>query len=372
MRYPNNLLEPILKALNVSDAGILIHDAHSILYSNQTLAEMIEVSLGLIKPGGSILELQSFCANRGDFGTGKTGEHIVEQALRRTGVGEVYETDRVSPSGRYIKAKVVAGGDGISVATYVDITELKQAQVKAEVAARVKSEFLANMSHEIRTPMNGIIGMIQVLESYDLGEKEREVLNIMKKSGDALLVIINDILDFSKIEAGRITLNSSAFNLHENIKDVMALLTNLKQPNVELLFKYQPDLPHYFIGDSVRIRQIVTNVLGNAIKFTEVGHILIEVSGKVIKNVANINFKIEDTGIGIPPEKLEVIFDQFQQADGTTTRNYGGTGLGLSIAKSFIELMGGELIVASKVGVGSVFSFDINLQFAEALTSRPS
>lgn len=275
-----------------------------------------------------------------------------------------------------VTGRALYGADGepyLMLGAGYDITELKIAEFKAEAADRAKSEFLANMSHEIRTPMNGIMGMCELLRNCDLPSHEMDLLKVISRSGDALLKIINDILDFSKVEAGQMTLDPDPFNLKDCIEDVTTLLASAKQDsNIDLLIRYQPDLPSYLIGDVGRLRQVITNILGNAIKFTNKGHVLIDISGQVKDNIAELRFKIEDTGIGIPPEKIETIFDKFQQADGSTTRNYGGTGLGLAIAKKIVELMGGDLIATSEVGVGSCFSFDISLPIHTAIQIKPN
>ncbi|MEP1230754.1 MAG: ATP-binding protein, partial [Litorimonas sp.] len=275
-----------------------------------------------------------------------------------------------------ISGRALYGADGepyLMLGAGYDITELKMAEFKAEAADRAKSEFLANMSHEIRTPMNGIMGMCELLQNCDLPAHETDLLKVISRSGDALLKIINDILDFSKVEAGQMTLDPDPFNLKDCIEDVTTLLASAKQDsNIDLLIRYQPDLPTYLIGDLGRLRQVITNILGNAIKFTNKGHVLIDISGQVKDNNAELRFRIEDTGIGIPPDKITTIFDKFQQADGSTTRNYGGTGLGLAIAKKIVELMGGDLTVTSKVDVGSCFSFDISLPVHTAIQMKPN
>ena len=253
-----------------------------------------------------------------------------------------------------------------NIITITDITEIKKAQLKAESAERSKSEFLANMSHEIRTPMNGVMGMAQLLERCDLGDKEQNFVKIIQRSSEALLTIINDILDFSKIEAGGIILEKEAFNLRDSLHDVMALLSiSAAEKGVELLFQVQPDLPKTFIGDVGRLRQIITNIYGNAVKFTHEGHVYMDVRGKRDGNIINLVILIEDTGIGIEATQIDNIFDKFQQADGSTTREYEGTGLGLSIAKQLANLMGGEVSVESEIGKGSRFEICLALPVAE-------
>ena len=249
-----------------------------------------------------------------------------------------------------------------NIITITDITEIKSAQLSAEAAERSKAEFLANMSHEIRTPMNGVMGMAQLLERRDLGEEEDHYVQIIGRSSKALLTIINDILDFSKLEAGGVVLENAPFNLQDCLEDVMALLSMAAaQKHVDLLFNLQEGLPLSYQGDAGRLRQVITNIIGNAVKFTDQGHVLIDVKGQQIGSETQLNISIEDTGIGIPPEKIDSIFNKFQQADGSTTRAYEGTGLGLTIAQRLIKLMGGNITVTSEFGKGSQFNIDITL-----------
>jgi len=249
-----------------------------------------------------------------------------------------------------------------NIITITDITEIKNAQLNAEAAERSKAEFLANMSHEIRTPMNGVMGMAQLLERRDLGEEEDHYVQIIRRSSKALLTIINDILDFSKLEAGGVVLENAPFNLQDCLEDVMALLSMAAaHKHVDLLFNLQEGLPLYYQGDAGRLRQVITNIIGNAVKFTEQGHVLIDVKGQQIGSETQLNISIEDTGIGIPPEKIDAIFNKFQQADGSTTRAYEGTGLGLTIAQRLIKLMGGSITVTSEFGKGSQFNIDMTL-----------
>ncbi len=245
--------------------------------------------------------------------------------------------------------------------------ETEASLAKAEAADRAKSEFLANMSHEIRTPMNGVLGMAELLDRTNLDTRQKSFTEVIVKSGNALLTIINDILDFSKISAGQMVLDPAPFGLAEAVEDVATLVSaRVAEKNLELIVRVDPNLPGSVTGDVGRFRQIVTNLLGNAVKFTERGHVLIDVGGEVRDGTAHLDIKVADTGIGIPAEKLQSVFEKFAQVDGSSTRRHEGTGLGLAIAARLVDLMGGRIGVESEVGRGSVFWFSISLPVHEA------
>ena len=363
--------EQLLLMLNAIADGVAYYDKDRVLiHYNQAFKEIYHEISDAIRPGVKFEDIAQagIDADIWDL-EGLSPDEFVQSHIDSHSI-EGTVTILALKDGRFLQRKEYKTADGGMIGLRTDITELvraKQSAVRADIA---KSEFLANMSHEIRTPMNGILGMTELLAMAKLGPREQEFVDIISRSGNALLTIINDILDFSKIEAGQLDLDPIPFVLRDAIEDVTTLLSSkVAETGIDLLLRIDPNLPGSYRADVGRLRQILTNLVGNAVKFTREGHVLIDVSGVQTGDNATLSFTISDTGIGIKPEKLETIFEKFSQADNSTTREFGGTGLGLSIAKNLVGLMGGQLGATSIVGEGSSFAFTISLPVVDDETS---
>ncbi|MDR5652748.1 hybrid sensor histidine kinase/response regulator [Ruixingdingia sedimenti] len=371
----------ILAAIEAIPDGFVLFDRERrLIMANQHFKEMIPAIAPHVQPGVTVEDLLRAGIAGGAFAEagGREEEWLAERmAHYHAAEGELVV--RTSDD-RWLRFLDRATPDGGRVGLRMDITELKaheaaleSARKAAEAANRAKSAFLANMSHEIRTPMNGVVGMAELLCDTALTEEQRLFAETIRSSGEALLVIINDILDYSKIEAEKLTLFPEPFDLERTIHEVAMLLQpRARAKGIDLLIDFDMFLPTRFVGDPGRLRQVLTNLVGNAVKFTEKGHVLIRVVGiEAEQKCQQLHITVEDTGIGIAPEHLDHIFGEFNQVEDEANRKFEGTGLGLAITRRLIERMEGAVWVESEPGKGSCFGFRLMLPVAEDAAPGP-
>ncbi|MBP9183450.1 MAG: response regulator [Fuscovulum sp.] len=356
------------------DGFVLFDREERLLTCNQRYRDMFPDSAEAMIPGTSFEDLLRYGLKNGHVpeAKGREEEWLADRLKRFREAKEASECQLAT--GRWIVESDHITPDGGRVGLRTDITQLRDQQAAletarkaAEAANRAKSAFLANMSHEIRTPMNGVVGMAELLCDTSLSEEQRLFAETIRSSGEALLVIINDILDYSKLEAERMTLHPEPFDLERTIHEVTMLLQpRAREKGLDLMIDYDMFLPTRFVGDPGRLRQVLTNLIGNAVKFTETGHVLTRVVGiEAEDGRQQLHVTIEDTGIGIPASHLDHIFGEFNQVEDERNRKYEGTGLGLAITQRLIERMEGAVWVDSEVGKGSSFGFRITLPVAE-------
>ena len=362
-------------AVSSMSQGLLIIEDGVVVLSNEALSTMIAMPRELLQPGALVEDVLQSCIDRNIAG------FLGEDPVDASRFGEILFTGKpasltiLSGYRRWLRLDVTPTSRGRDVMVFSDITDLKSREdelrrlvERAETADKAKSEFLANMSHEIRTPMNGVLGMAELLAKSNLDTRQKTFIDIMVKSGNALLTIINDILDFSKIDAGQMTLRAVTFNPVEAIEDVVTLLSaRAAEKDIELVVRGAANMPAMVMGDAGRFRQIVTNLVGNAVKFTDRGHVLVDLSSQTGEDDGvEIVVRVEDTGAGIPAEKMESIFEKFSQVDASSTRRHEGTGLGLAITDGLTRLFGGTLTATSEVGNGSAFTARLPMTLAVA------
>ncbi|TNJ41420.1 response regulator [Phaeobacter sp. B1627] len=356
--------------------GFAFFDSNSKLIGANTAYLNIFEGVEEVSPGVSYVRILQILTDEGLIDTEELSADAWRAMMTERWMSPAPEATVVRLwNDRYVKLIDQRGFDGDIVSLALDITatvhyeeELRTARERAEAANRAKSAFLANMSHEIRTPMNGVVGMAELLNDTPLTEEQRLYAGTIKNSGEALLVIINDVLDYSKIEAEKLVLNPEPFDLEACMHEVIMLLqANARDKGLTLLVDYDLFMPTNFVGDPGRIRQILTNLIGNAVKFTNHGHVTARVTGvpHPEDNTVMLHISIEDTGIGIPKEKINHIFGEFNQVEDATNREFEGTGLGLAITERLIKMMDGEIWVESDFGVGSCFGFRLPLVVAD-------
>jgi signal transduction histidine kinase/DNA-binding response OmpR family regulator len=358
----------------IPDGFVLFDREDRLLTCNQRYRDIFSVTAPAIQPGATFQEILHYGLAHGQHAVdpGREAEWLEERMAQHRKAEGVHESQL--GNGRWIRSVDHPTPDGGRVGLRMDITHQKEAEAAllaateaAEAANRAKSAFLANMSHEIRTPMNGVVGMAELLCDTSLSPEQRLFAETIKSSGEALLVIINDILDYSKIEAERLTLHPEPFDLERTIHEVAMLLQpRARSKGLDLMIDFDMFLPTRFVGDPGRLRQVLTNLVGNAVKFTERGHVLIRVVGlETEPGTQQLHVTVEDTGIGIAPEQLDRIFGEFNQVESEANRKFEGTGLGLAITQRLIDRMEGAVWVDSEPGKGSCFGFRVTLPVAE-------
>ncbi|MCZ8251420.1 MAG: PAS-domain containing protein [Hylemonella sp.] len=361
--------EMLRQAINTLDEAFVIYDDQDrLLICNQRYRDTYPIAAVVMKPGATFEEIIRYGAERGEYtaAIGRVDEWVAERLAQHRQAN----TDLVQAlgDGRYLRIVERKTSDGYIVGFRIDITDLVRSRNEAEQANRAKSQFLANMSHEIRTPMNAILGMLSLLQRSTLTPRQQDYVSKTEGAARSLLGLLNDILDFSKVEAGKMALEAAPFQVETLMRDLAVILSaNTGDKTIEVLFQIDPQVPATLVGDSLRLKQVLINLGGNAIKFTEHGTVFVQIAvtdrqpGRV-----TLDISVQDTGIGIAPEHLERIFEGFSQAEASTTRRFGGTGLGLAISARLVQLMGGQLQVESTPGIGSLFHFQIQLPIAGA------
>ncbi len=370
--------ELMADAMQAMSQGLLIVQDGTIMLANDRLKDMLRLPAELLDVGRNWSAAFDYCAQRGDFGD-------ESETLRKSWGENVASGKPIScvfqvVGDRWMQLDAAIGEHRRWTVVLTDVTDMKEREAdlqmllaRSNAADRAKSEFLTHMSHEIRTPMNGVLGMAELLGKTDLDARQKTFVDIIVKSGNALMTIINDILDFSRIDTGEMHLRKMTFDPAEAVEDIATLLAAAaSEKNIELMVRIAPGVPAAMLGDAGRFRQIVTNLVGNAIKFTERGHVLVELDSQPAPDDdILLVLRIEDTGIGIPDDKLDTIFDKFSLADSSFARRLEGSGLGLAITAGLVDLFGGSLSVESEWGKGSVFTVHLPMPLVAARGDAP-
>ncbi|NTJ67494.1 response regulator [Agrobacterium rhizogenes] len=365
--------ELMADAMQAMSQGLLIVQDGAIMLANDRLKTMLKLPVELLEVGKDWSAAFDYCGKRGDFGD--DAEAVRTSWGESIAAGKPISCVFQITGDRWMQLDAAIGEHRRWTVVLTDVTEMKEREAdlqlllaRSNAADRAKSEFLTHMSHEIRTPMNGVLGMAELLGKTDLDARQKTFVDIIVKSGNALLTIINDILDFSRIDTGEMHLRKMAFDPAEAVEDIATLLAAAaSEKNIQLMVRIAPGVPAGMLGDAGRFRQIVTNLVGNAIKFTERGHVLVELDSQLAPgDTVLLVLRVEDTGIGIPDEKLDTIFDKFSLADSSFARRLEGSGLGLAITAGLVDLFGGSLSVESEWGRGSVFTVHLPMPLVAA------
>ena len=363
----------------VPDGFVLYDQDDRMVLCNQRYRDLYSESAPAMLPGATFEEILRYGLERGQYETarGREDEWLAERMKDHHSADGVIE-QRLA-NGRWLRILEGSTPDGGRVGLRVDITDAKEAQAEterlrklADAANEAKSAFLANISHEIRTPMNGVVGMADLLTETGLDNDQRLYVDTIKSSAESLLIMLNDILDFSRIEAGKLRLRPQQFDLEDLVHSVAVLMEpRMRENSVDLTIDYDLFLPTEFVGDAGRMRQILVNLIGNAVKFTNDGHVVVSVTGRNEGDQQRVAILVEDTGVGIPETQTEHVFGKFNQADQTIGRGFEGAGLGLAITRELVAMMDGEIWVESQPGHGSSFCFSVPLPLAQPVLDTP-